>query len=68
MIWFALFVLFFVAIGVLVIVQRKEIANGMGMLFGASTAPGCALAVAVLCFAVAIAAVVVYQLGLLGDL
>ena len=66
MIGFVLAVLFFIAIGVVVLVRRQEIAAGLATFSGASTPPGCAVAVGIFFFLLALLAVVLYQIGALG--
>ncbi|MCC2670914.1 MAG: hypothetical protein K0Q72_3385 [Armatimonadetes bacterium] len=67
MIGFVLAVLLFVAVGVVLIVRRAEMAAGLAMFSGASTPPGCAVAAGLCFFALAALAVVLYRIGALGS-
>lgn len=64
MVWFA--VVLFIAIGVVFIRGRKEMAQGMAMFTGATAIPGCAVAVGIAFLLLAVVAVVLQQLGLVG--
>lgn len=62
LIWLS--ILFFVVVGIVVIVRREEMSQGIAMFMGATTSPGCAVALGVVCFLIALLGVVLNQLGL----
>jgi hypothetical protein len=64
MVWFA--VVLFIGIGVVFIRSREEMAQGMAMFTGAKALPGCAVAMGVAFFILAILALVLQQLGFVG--
>jgi hypothetical protein len=64
MVWFA--VLLFIAVGVVLIRARNEVAQGIAMFSGATSPPGCAVAVGIMFFLLAILTVVLYQQGYVG--
>lgn len=65
MVWFA--VLLFVAIGVVFIRSRKELAQGIAMFSGATALPGCAVAIGVMFFLLALLAIILQQMGYIGS-
>lgn len=65
MVWLA--VLLFIAVGIVVIRSRNDIAHGLAMFSGATSPPGCAVAVGISFFLLAILTVVLYQLGYIGN-
>lgn len=64
MVWFA--VVFFIVVGVVCIRSRKELAQGLAMFSGATSPPGCAVAVGIVFFILAVLAIVLQQLGIVG--
>jgi hypothetical protein len=66
MLVFAFAILLFIAVGVVFIVRRQEMAEGLAMFSGATTPPGCAAVVGAGFFALALLSVVLYRLGYLG--
>ncbi len=64
--WFVLSVLFLLAFGIVVIIRRDEVTEGIAMFMGASTLPGCAVALGASLVLLALAAVVLNRLGLIG--
>lgn len=66
MIGFILSILFLIAVGLVLIVRRQEMAQAMALMSGATTPPGCAVAAGIAFFALALLGVVLYQAGLLG--
>lgn len=64
LIWFA--ILFFVIVGVVVIVRRDEVTQGIAMFMGATAVPGCAVGLGIMCFLIALAGLILHQLGLFG--
>ena len=66
MLVFAFSILLFIAVGLVFIVRRHEMAEGLAMFSGATTPPGCATAMGVVFFALALLSVVLYRLGYLG--
>ena len=65
MVWLAA-ALFAVA-GVFMIIRRNEIARGQSMMWGGTTVPGCVVVQGALVVLIGLAFVVLWQLGLLGD-
>jgi hypothetical protein len=64
MVWFA--VLLFIAVGVVLIRARNDVAHGIAMFSGATSPPGCAVAVGIVFFILAALTVVLYQQGYIG--
>lgn len=64
MVWFA--VLLFIVVGVVLIRARNEVAQGIAMFSGATSPPGCAVAVGIMFFLLAVLTVVLYQRGYIG--
>ncbi len=61
-------ILFFVAIGVYLIVRRTEMAHAMALVLGSGLVPGCAVALGTSFILIAVAAGVCAALGLFGPL
>lgn len=64
---FVISVLFLAAIGVVVIVRKDEVTEGIAMFMGATAVPGCAVALGVMFLLLALAAVVLNRFGLVGN-
>lgn len=62
MVWLA--ILFFVGIGVYFIVDRKDMAEGIAMATGAAAIPGCAVAMGVMFFVLALVALALHLAGI----
>jgi hypothetical protein len=64
MVWVA--ILFFTALGLFLIIRRREISRGQSMVLGGRIAPGCVVAQGILILLLAVAFWVLHRLGILG--